>query len=354
MTEATPGEWPGGARQRGVSTFRGEVDAGELGVTLIHEHIFVRHQELERNMPALGWNESQAVDLAVRQLSALHGLGVRTVVDLTVVGLGRDVSLVAEVADRVAINLIASTGLYSAAGVPLYFEFRGPGRLIDEPDPLTELFVRDIEEGIGGTTIRAGMIKVMSAGAVLSAAEERVLSAAAIAHQQTGVPITTHSEARQRNGLGQQSFLVARGVSPDRIIIGHSGDTDDLDYLRAIMDNGSTIGLDRFGMEHVMGDDARIATVVALAGLGYADRMVLSHDAACFSYVTPPSWRAAHAPHWDMAHLFRRVLPALLERGVSRMDLDRMLVLNPSRLLEPAKESVGRTEPTRIGEDVTC
>jgi phosphotriesterase-related protein len=147
------------------------------------------------------------------------------------------------------------------------------------------------------------------------------------------VAITTHSVPAVRNGLAQQDFLLALGVPADRIVIGHCGDTADLDDLRAIMDKGSTAGMDRFGMEHVLDDESRIATVVALAAAGYAGQMVLSHDAAIYSHVTPPSWRAARAPHWSMEHLPRRIVPQLRERGISEADLQQMLVANPARLL---------------------
>ena len=134
------------------------------------------------------------------------------------------------------------------------------------------------------------------------------MGAAAVAHQQTGVPITTHTHAPSRNGRDQLAFFLERGVAPDRLVIGHCGDTEDLDYLRELMDAGATIGMDRFGMEHVLrrtpGRDRAGA-----AAAGYADRMVLSHDAAFFSRVTPPSWRAVHAPHWHMQNLPRRIVP---------------------------------------------
>jgi phosphotriesterase-related protein len=321
----------------GISTFRGEVDPGALGLTLIHEHLFVRDPELERNVPGLEWDESQAIERAVRGLTSLYALGVRTVVDLTVLGLGRDVHLVQSVAERVPLHIIAATGYYAADALSLYFAFRGPGRLIDGPEPLVDLFVRDIEEGIAGSTVRAAMIKVMTGEAGMNPAVERIMTAAAMAHLQTGVPITTHSVPSLGNGLHQQAFLLDHGVAPTRIIIGHSGDTDDLAYLRAIMDNGSTIGMDRFGMEHVLSDERRMDTVVKLVGLGYADRMIMSHDAAVYSFVTPPSWRGLHAPHWDMEHLLRRILPALLERGVSQEDLDRILITNPRQLLVPGR-----------------
>jgi phosphotriesterase-related protein len=310
-------------------------------MTLIHEHVFVRSPELDVNFPHPEWDEAAAVERAVAGFEELHALGVRTVVDLTVLGLGRDVNLVARVAERVPINLVASTGYYTGSGLALEFQFRGPGRLIDGPDPLVEYFIADIEKGIGGTNIRAGMLKVMTAEDGISEDVARVMTAAAIAHQQTGVAISTHSHPGTRNGLDQQVFLRERGVALERVIIGHSGDTEDLIYLRALMDNGSTIGMDRFGMEHVLPDDRRVATVLALLDLGYADRMVLSHDAAFFSRVTPPSWRARNVPNWQMENISRRIVPMLVRGGASDAALHQMLVTNPSRLLTPTQPGAG-------------
>ena len=322
-----------------VQTYLGPRDPAALGMTLIHEHVFVRNPELDINFPHLEWDEAAVVERAVAGFKDLYTLGVRTVVDLTVLGLGRDVSLVARVADRVPITLVASTGYYTGSGLALDLQFRGPGLLIDGPDPLIEYFIGDIEKGIAGTNIRAGMLKVMTSQYGITDAVVRVMTAAAVAHQQTGVPITTHSHPGTRNGLDQQAFLRERGVALERVIIGHSGDTEDLAYLRALMDNGSTIGMDRFGMEHVLPDDRRVDTVLALLDLGYADRMVLSHDAAFFSRVTPPSWRAQYASNWQIENISRRILPMLLRVGASEAALHQMLVTNPMRLLTPSRSA---------------
>ena len=162
------------------------------------------------------------------------------------------------------MQLVASTGYYTADVLPAYFQTHGPGRLVGGPDPLVELFVRDIEVGIAGTGVRAGMLKVVTDQPGLTPDVRRVMEAAATAHRRTGVPITTHTHAPSRNGRDQLAFFVERGVAPDRLVIGHCGDSEDLDYLRELMDAGATIGMDRFGMEHVLPDDARIATVLAL------------------------------------------------------------------------------------------
>ncbi|HET6626927.1 MAG TPA: hypothetical protein VFG63_11110 [Nocardioidaceae bacterium] len=320
---------------REVQTFRGPLAADQLGMTLIHEHVFVGHPELDLNLPHPEWDEAAAFERAVAGFHRLWDLGVRTVVDLTVLGLGRDVRRVAEVARRIPVNLLASTGYYTADVLPAFFHTHGPGLLVDGPDPLEELFVRDIEQGIAGTEVRAAMLKVVTDRPGMTTDVQRVMAAAAVAHQQTGVPITTHTHAPSGNGRDQLEFFRRHGVAADRLIIGHSGDTEDLDYLRELLDEGANLGMDRFGMEHVLPDDRRVAIVLRLVELGYTKQLVLSHDAAYFSRVTPPAWRAEHVPHWNMENISRRIVPQLLAGGASEDDIEQMLVRNPRRLLVP-------------------
>ncbi|MGJ9412725.1 phosphotriesterase [Aeromicrobium sp. CF4.19] len=319
-----------------VQTFSGPVPAHDLGTTLVHEHIFVTHPELDLNLPHPEWDREHALRTAVDGLERLYELGVRTVVDLTVLGLGRDVARVAEVARHVRVNLVASTGYYTSNTLPHYFGTHGPGRLVDGPDPLTELFLSDIEDGIADTGVRAGMLKVVTDREGMTPDVQRVIVAAAQAHVRTGVPITTHTHAPSHVGLDQLDLLQEHGVDPGRVVIGHSGDTDDLDYLHALLERGAWLGLDRFGMEHVFPDDRRIATTLHLLREGHADRLLLSHDAAFFSRVTPPSWRARETPHWTMENISTRIVPALLAGGATEQDIDQMLVQNPARLLSPS------------------
>lgn len=326
----------GGDPSAAVSTYRGSVDPGDLGWTLTHEHLFVRSPELDAEYPHVEWDRSAAVETAVRALEDLHDLGVRTIVDLTVPGLGRDVSLVAEVAERVRIHVVASTGWYADAVLPPYFRTHGPGRLVGGPDPLVEMFARDVDEGIGGSRVRAGMLKVVTDTPGMTPDVSRVMDAVAQVHLRTGVPITTHSNPATRNGLDQARFFRERGVPASRLVIGHSGDSTDLDYLLELLDTGVTLGFDRFGMAHTGDDATRIEMLVELVRRGYAGQLVLSHDTACFSRVTPPSWRRRHTPDWTFDHLSCRVLPRLRELGVDRRAIETMMAGNPRRLLTPA------------------
>ena len=321
-----------GAPSGEVPTYRGSVPLAELGHTLTHEHMFVLCPELDRDHPHPEWDPDAAVAQAVRGLEELFELGVRTVVDLTVMGLGRDATLVQRVADRVRMNLVAATGWYTDDVLPPYFRANGPGRLVGGPDPLVEIMRRDVVHGIGDTGVRAAILKVVTGAKGFTPDVRRVLDGAAVVHHETGVPITTHSDPAHRNGLDQAKFFLERDVPASRLVIGHSGDSTDLDYLLELLDTGVSLGMDRFGMAHTGDDSTRVAMVRELATRGYAGQLLLSHDAAYFSRVTPPSWRRHRTPYWSHDHLSRRILPQLRQEGVPQALIETMMVANPRRL----------------------
>ncbi|MDT0309590.1 phosphotriesterase-related protein [Streptomyces sp. DSM 44917] len=317
-----------------VSTVRGPVSVGDLGVTLMHEHLFVLTPDVQQNQPHL-WDEEERIEDAVTKLMAAYDQGVRSFVDLTAIGQGRFIPRVKRVAERVPLNILVATGVYTYHDVPYFFHYRGPGRLFDGPEPMTELFVEDLTRGIADTGVRAAVLKCATEEPTLSEGVERVLRATAQAHRETGAPITTHSNAFVQNGLLQQKVLAEEGVDLSHVIIGHSGDTDDLDYLKRLMDAGSTIGMDRFGLDNFTPHEKRVKIVADLVAAGYADRMVLSHDCPCFIDYFTEEQMAKTLPDWDYTHLHKRVLPALHEQGVSEHDIRTMLIDNPRRYFTP-------------------
>ena len=124
-----------------------------------------------------------------------------------------------------------------------------PGSGPDGSDPMVNLFVKDISEGIAGTGIKAAVIKCATDRPGITPGVERVLRACAQTHRATGAPITTHTARRVRRGLEQQEIFKSEGVDLTRVVIGHSGDTDDLGYLEELIANGSILGMDRFGID---------------------------------------------------------------------------------------------------------
>ncbi len=319
-----------------IETVRGPVDVDEIGVTLMHEHVFILNTDFFLNDPR--WDEEARVADAIAKLRELTAVGVDTIVDPTCIGLGRYIPRIQRVAEAVDVKIVAATGIYTYSDVPFYFHYRQPALTGTDHDVMADYFVADITEGIAGTGVKAAIIKCATEENGVTPGVERVLRAAARAHRQTGVPITTHTHAGTKRGLDQQRIFATEGVDLSRVVIGHSGDTDDLDYLMQLMDAGSTIGMDRFGVDVVLPFERRVDTVAKLCERGYADRMVLSHDASCFiDWFDPDLTEARQAlmPNWHYRHIHADVLPALRQRGVSDDQIEQMLIGTPRRILVP-------------------
>lgn len=320
-----------------VETVLGNVPADTLGPTLAHEHVISVTPEIQRDFPDLSWQGSRehAIQQTVDALSDVADRGIKTIVDCTTIDHGRDIEALLEANKRVPINIIAATGLYTHDKLPFFYKFRPERELksTNKKDIIEEMFLQDILTGIQGTTIKAGVIKVTTDSEGVTPNIERILRAAARTHNQTGTPITTHTNVKHETGLGQLEIFKEEGVDLSRVVIGHSGDSSDLDYLRKLLDSGVFIGADRFGFYRPGEPDleAKARTVVALCKEGYAEQILLSHDTAFYVdwwEETPPPW----APDWIPTHISDIVLPKLLEEGVSEEQIDTMMGKNAARL----------------------
>ena len=306
-----------------INTMKGPVDTADLGFMLMHEHVFVRTPGVLENWPHL-WDRDAEIEGAVKKLNQAKAAGVDSILDLTTVDLGRDIPTLKAIADRVDLNIIVATGVWMRPPVNLE-------RMT--ADELAELFTRDIEVGIANTGVKAGVLKAASEPLV-DPINEEILRGIARAHRKTGVPISTHTFVRNKTGLTQQDVFAEEGVDLERVIIGHSGDSEDIDYLEALLKRGSYIGMDRFGIERAMTLKRRVAVVARLCDLGYAERLVLSHDTNCWMDVIPASVRAERMPNWHYQHLHEDVLPALIAVGVTSKQVQAMTRDNPRRIFE--------------------
>ena len=262
-----------------VPTVTGTVESAELGRVLVHEHVFVVNEEYRQNFQG-DWDEEGKIADAVRDLNELKGLGIDTILDPTVLGLGRYIPRIQKIAAQTDLNIVVATGVYTYNEIPFQFHYSGPGLLFDVPEPMTELFVKDLTEGIADTGVRAGFLKCAIEEQGMTPGVERVMRAVAQAHVRTGAPITVHTNPHTRSGLEAQRVLREEGVDLTKVVIGHSGDTTDLDYLAELADAGSLLGMDRFGLDVLLPFEDRVRTVVDLVERGYAEKIVLAHDAS--------------------------------------------------------------------------
>jgi phosphotriesterase-related protein len=316
-----------------VQTATGAVDVQALGRVLMHEHVFTFHSDLHGDYP---WTqEEEFITVAIEQFRRLKEVGYSTIVDLTVPGLGRNVSRVARVARAADFNVIVASGAYVTSELSMFAKNR---LAVIGPSYLEDFFVREIEEGIGASGVRAAMLKCATDRQGLTPDVELVLRSVARAHLRTGVPISTHTDAFTETGLLQQKVFRQEGVDLSEVIIGHLGDTTDLAYLQRIADAGSYLGMDRFSLSTLCSFDDRVETVAKLCARGYASQIVISHDTNCGGDLRlSTEITAARYNQIDA-----EVLPALLKRGVSPSDIDLMLEGNPKRIFERASSKAER------------
>jgi phosphotriesterase-related protein len=321
-----------------VQTVRGAVDTAELGRTFMHEHVFVLTADVQQNYPEEWGSEDDRVADAVRKLTELAGRGIRTIVDPTVIGLGRYIPRIQRIAEQVRdLNIVVATGLYTYDAVPFFFSSRGPALNAvlgtEVPDPMVDMFVKDIEEGITGTGVRAGLLKCAIDHQGLTSGVERVMRAVAKAHRRTGVPITVHTHPGTKTGLEVQRVLGEEGVDPRRVVLGHSGDSNDADHLAALADGGFLLGFDRFGLHSAKTFEERTEILVEMCRRGYAESIVLSQDTSCYIDWIAPDIMPLLAD-WTYTHILDAVLPYVRERGVTEDQIETMLVANPRRYFE--------------------
>ena len=304
-----------------IQSVTGLVPAGRLGRVLCHEHVVLRTPGFAESYP---WTYSRAdvIEECVDVLAGLRDAGISTIIDHTTIDLGRDVELLAEVSMRSGMTIVAATGCHLVT--PRFVVNRSI-------DAYAELLVGDLTEGVAGTGIRAGVIKCATDAGGVTPVNEKILRACARAHLTTGAPISTHTHAADRVGLAQLEIFRDEGVDASRVLIGHSGDTGDREYLAAIAATGASLGADRFGGEVACSETDRVRIVADLCRDGYADRVMLAHDTNVWSEKEPPGWRERFRPQWHFRHIVDEVVPELLARGITPAQIDQMLITNPAR-----------------------
>ncbi len=313
-----------------VNTVLGPINTAKLGFTLMHEHLLVASAGVPQNYPGLLGDDY--VERIVRGLKKAKKGGIDTVVDATTLDLGRDVTMMAEASRRSGVNIIAVTGWWLEV----------PRFLVGvSADQFADLFTREIQEGIAGTGIKAGLLKAASDLAGVTRAEEPVLRGVARAHRRTGVPIMLHSYSPGQVGRQQLAILKEEGVDLRRVKVDHSNDTTDLEYLTWILEQGCYLGMDRYP-GRVTSSQARTRTMKALIDAGWAHRLLPSHDHAlvwlkqgALPQDSPmsPEERARRNPHGYL-YMKKVVFPQLKEMGVSEAQLNRLCVNGPKNFFE--------------------
>lgn len=308
-----------------VNSVLGPLSTDVLGFTLMHEHLIVAAAGITQNYPELlGDNFTDRIVCGLTQ--AKDG-GINTIVDATTLDLGRDVNILASASRLTGVNIIACTGWWLE---PPPFFLAGVG-----VDQLSRLFTREIQEGISGTNIKAGILKAASDISGVTEWQETVLRAVARAHLITNVPIMLHSYSPGRVGEQQLAILKEEGVDPRRVKMDHSNDTTDIGYLTWLLEQGCYLGMDRFPGKSGASLLDRIKTMKRLIDAGYADRLLLSHDwalvdiSAGFPSAIKPGKEEELLDKHGYTYMKNIIFPQLQELGVSESILGRLCTMGP-------------------------
>jgi phosphotriesterase-related protein len=314
-----------------VQTVQGPIDAEQLGIVLVHEHVRFRDEAVAAEWPGR-YDEQAELDAALEAVEAAKSRGVQTIVDPTAMFGGRDVRFMRRVAEQTGVRIVACTGIYSYDYLPHYFENR-------DVDVMAEHFVSDLQEGIQGTDIRAAFIKCAADAPGVTEHVEKIHRAVARASNQTGAPIMAHSMPAVGTGPRQVEIFEEEGVDLARVQIAHCGDTDDVGYIEALIGKGVYAGLDRYGLEMFLPIEKRNATAAELLRKGHGERLAISQDfCATIDWFPPeaePVFESQGAiRNWSMTLVFDEVVPALREQGVLDDQMfHTIFVENPKRWL---------------------
>ncbi|MFC1942979.1 phosphotriesterase [Chloroflexota bacterium] len=308
-----------------INSVLGPLDTANLGHTLMHEHLLVTSAGISQNYPELlraGYLDRlpNFMDRIVNALKEAKEEGIDTIVDTTTLDLGRDVNILAEASRLTGVNIIAVAGCY--VDMPHYLDGVSA-------DQFAQLFIREIQEGIAGTNIKAGILKEASDREGVTPAGAIILRAVARAHLQTNVPIMLHSYSPGQVGRQQLAILKEEGVDLRRVKVDHSNDTTDVEYLTWLLEQGCYLGMDRYPGVNTS-PRARTRTMKALIDAGYANRLLPSHDWPLVR-VTEEVIRERRNP---FTYVKKVVFAQLREMGVPEATLNSLSVDNPRNFFE--------------------
>lgn len=337
-----------------IETVLGAVDSGELGIIAPHEHLFIDvsfeaippkdAQELELFNSKVGINNIDVLrrnpflvrdnmvledfDTAVYEMKRFKKAGGNTLVDLTNIGINRDLNKIREVSKRSGVNVIAGCGFYTGLTIKEPYSKMTAEQVADE-------LIDEIKNGDKQTGIKPGVIGEIGTSEVIEPLERIGLLSAAYANLETGLPIYIHTYSWSRAGLEAIDILVKEGVKPEQICICHLDVEFDKEYIYKVFDKGAFAMFDNFGKEYYFPkadavfaggpfetDLDRVRMIKKVVADGFADRLMLATDVCLKSLLHTYGG-------WSYDHVFTNIMMMMENEGVSKADIDTIINKNP-------------------------
>jgi len=301
-----------------IRTVLCDISSSELGITTCHEHLLWTVPEpFTGEDPDLGFD---SIPAAIAELNYFKAAGGNALVEMTTTEIGRSPTALCEISRVAQVHVIAATGhhkdKFSATNLK--------GKSVEE---IANGLIADIEQGMNGTNIKAGVIKAATSKDAATDSERRVIQAVGLAHRAIGVPVSTHTEAGSF-ALEQMHLLLEAGVPANRLLIGHLDRNLARETYFELASAGVYLGFDQVGKHKYWPDDERVKLVTALISSGYTRQILLSGDTARKS-----AWHTYNSNADGLAHLLTGFVPLLRKAGVSEADLHSLLVENPATFL---------------------
>lgn len=309
-----------------IRTVLGDIPACELGATNAHEHLFIRSGLILTREPDFRLDSEED---AVSEVNDFRSHGGQAIVDTAPIGIGRDPEALARVSHATGVHVIAATGFHK----PIYYlDSHWRNQLAAEE--IAGLFIDEICHGMDAsgfegpsrkrTAARAGVIKAASDYQKITPASEIGFEAAAIAHDETGAPILTHTEMGTM-AFEQLNLLEKHGATPEHIVLSHMDRNPDWMLHRDLAQAGAFLEYDGPGRIKYLPESTVIELIAKMFDLGLGGQILLGGDTARRSY-----WKA-HGGTTGIAYILERFVPRLKNEGFAEQQIHSLLVDNPAR-----------------------
>lgn len=298
-----------------IQTVLGNIKKEELGVTMAHEHFNIDLDHVRHD----GVSKIETVEEVVPEIEKMMALGVNSAIEVSTIDMYRDIHKLKRISEITGLKIVAATGYYLS-------EYHPEELTQKSAEAIAETFIKELTVGIDDTDIKAGIIaEIASSPKGFVGQEKKVLEAAGIASSKTGFAVSTHTG--KVTAFETVKTLLDKGVDPDKIIIGHQDLIDDTEYHLELLKHGVNIGFDTCGKSAYMSDEVRAHNIMKLIEEGYGDHIVLSNDISRRTYFTSYGEKG-------YLSVMKITVPLLKEYGISDEDLNKLLVLNPARILD--------------------
>ncbi len=299
-----------------IRTVLGNISEAELGIVLPHEHIFCYFEYFQAMLGTRYLDKEMLVRASAKHLREMkEAYGLSTIVDCTPINLGRDLEVLKRVSDASGVHIVSAAGFY-------YTEEAVLADISEEY--LADVLCRDVE------MTNAGVLKFAVEAETMSRLSEKLLSAMCHVQKETALPLILHTNAKNQNARAILQAVLAHGVSPKSLTLGHLSDTGDLDYVTELAKSGCYLGFDRIYKSSRAEYYAQKAEHIrTLCERGFADQLLLSHDGLTFNGLHETAAIREDNPY---ALIFERLLP-VLQSQQTKQEIDRLLTQNPKNML---------------------